>query len=172
MRWENLKETFINFRLTSQSRYGRTLQRRFPTRRFRTLYLRPIFLSAPGFGLTTGTSPRVKVLLSNIKQRSCWRMWRVVITQSPRSILTSSSLLRSAWRWWASFTITIILLNYFINQVEELDRSWDAFKRVLKQHKHLTSNGLVPVHAVRLVPTSSLEKCSWNLIFTWLSPIN
>ena len=35
--------------------------------------------------------------------------------------------------------------------MEELDRSWDAFKRVLKQHKHLTTNGLVPVHAVRRV---------------------
>ena len=34
--------------------------------------------------------------------------------------------------------------------MEELDRSWDAFKRVMKQHKHLTNNGLVPVHAVRV----------------------
>ena len=43
----------------------------------------------------------------------------------------------------------IILKIYLIQQVEELDRSWDAFKRVLKQHKHLTHSGLVPVHAVR-----------------------
>ena len=32
--------------------------------------------------------------------------------------------------------------------VDELDKSFDAFKKVMKQHKHLTNNGLVPVHAV------------------------
>ena len=34
--------------------------------------------------------------------------------------------------------------------MEELDKSWDAFKKVTKQHKHLSPNGLVPVHAVRV----------------------